>query len=84
MAIGTLEHHENLDGSGYPRGITHISFEGQLINLISCFEQLTYREKKYRKAKLPFSAMSTIKDETLKYGKFNKEIFKDFCLSFKR
>ena len=82
IAIGALEHHEKLDGSGYPRGITHISFEGQLFSIINSFEQLAYREKKYRKAKQPFDAMSIIKDETLKQGKFNKEIFINLCKSF--
>lgn len=82
IAIGALEHHEKLDGSGYPRGITSISFEGQLFSIINSFEHLAYREKKYRKVKRPFEAMSIIKDETLKEGKFSKEIFKDLCISF--
>ena len=82
IALGVLEHHEKLDGSGYPKGIKNISFEGQLLNIVNSFEQLTYREKKYRKAKKPFDAMSIIKSEILKEGKFNKEIFTNLCMSF--
>ena len=84
IALGVLEHHEKLDGSGYPAGKKKISFEGQLLNIVDSFEQLTYSEKKYRKAKKPFDAMSIIKSETLKKGKFNKEIFKDLCLSLSK
>jgi len=81
IAIGALEHHERLDGSGYPAGKTSISFEGQLLGIINSFEHITYREKSYRKAKRPFDAMSIIKDETLQQGKFDKEIFSDLCKS---
>lgn len=76
-----LEHHENIDGSGYPKGMRNISFEGQLINIVNCFEQLTYKEKKYRKVRRPFDAMYLIKNEVLEKGKFSKEIFKNFCKS---
>ena len=82
LARGVLEHHEKLDKSGYPRGIKNISYEGQLLNIIDSFEQLAYSENKYRKAKRPFDAMSIIKSETLQNGKFDKEIFKNLCLSF--
>lgn len=34
-AAGILEHHERLDGSGYPRGIANISLEGRPIGLIN-------------------------------------------------
>lgn len=76
-----LEHHERLDGKGYPNGMKRISSYSQLIGLIDSYESLTYREKKYRKAKKPFDALTLIKDEVLQ-GKFSKDIFKKFtsCL----
>ena len=81
IALGALEHHERLDGSGYPMGITKVSFAGQIIGIIDDFEYLSYREKSYRKAKKPFDAMSVIKNELLHDGKFDKDIFIGFCRS---
>jgi HD-GYP domain-containing protein (c-di-GMP phosphodiesterase class II) len=81
IAIGILEHHERLDGSGYPRGIVNISFEGRLIGLINSFDQLTNSEKEHRKKKKPFDAMMTIKNEVINKGQFDKIIFKNLCLS---
>jgi HD-GYP domain-containing protein (c-di-GMP phosphodiesterase class II) len=81
IAIGILEHHERLDGSGYPRGIANISFEGRLIGLINSFDHLTNSEKTHRKKRNPFDAMMLIKDEVLKKGRFDKTIYKDLCLS---
>jgi HD-GYP domain-containing protein (c-di-GMP phosphodiesterase class II) len=81
IAVGVLEHHERLNGTGYPRGISNISFEGRLIGIIDCFDNLTNNEKLHRKKKDPFSAMKIIQDEILKEGLFDKYIFKDLCLS---
>jgi HD-GYP domain-containing protein (c-di-GMP phosphodiesterase class II) len=81
IATGVLEHHERLDGKGYPRGIANLSFEGRLIGLIDSFDQLVSSEKAHRKRKKPFEAMQIIQTETLKEVKFDKKIFKDFCLS---
>jgi len=81
IAVGVLEHHERLNGTGYPRRISNISFEGRLIGIIDCFDNLTNNEKLHRKKKDPFSAMKVIQDEILKEGLFDKYIFKDLCLS---
>jgi HD-GYP domain-containing protein (c-di-GMP phosphodiesterase class II) len=81
LAAAALEHHERLDGSGYPMGIKHISLDGRLIGLIDSFDHLSFREKSYRKARKPFEAMSVIQAEVLQEGKFDREIFKCFCLS---
>ena len=53
LAQGALEHHEKLDGSGYPRKLKKISFAGQLIGLIDCYEALTNEERPYRRAGTP-------------------------------
>lgn len=80
IAIGILEHHERLDGSGYPRGMVNISFDGKLIGLINSFDHLTNSEKEHRKIKKPFDAMMIIKDEVINKGQFDKNIFKNLCL----
>ncbi len=74
-----LEHHERLDGSGYPRGIAHLSFEAQLIGLIDSYEYLTHQEKAHRKTKTPFETLNFIKNEVICEGKYNKTIFKELC-----
>ena len=81
IARGALEHHERLDGSGYPRGISNVSIEGQIMGIIDDFEYLSFWEKSYRKAKKPFDAMSVIRKEVREEGKFDKEIFVNFCKS---
>ena len=76
-----LEHHEQLDGKGFPRGIANLSTEGRIIGLINSFDQLVNSESVGRKMKKPFDAMSLIKKEVLKEGRFDKTVFKNLCLS---
>jgi HD-GYP domain-containing protein (c-di-GMP phosphodiesterase class II) len=82
IAVSVLEHHEYLNGNGYPRGIANLSFEGQVIALIDTFDNLISSAKAHRNIKNPFEAMNLIKTEIIKEGRFNKKIFKDLCLSF--
>ena len=81
IAVGVHEHHERLNGTGYPRSLSKISFEGRLIGLIDCFDNLTNNVKSHRKKKDPFGAMKIIQNEILKEDLFDKYIFKDLCLS---
>jgi HD-GYP domain-containing protein (c-di-GMP phosphodiesterase class II) len=78
IAQGALEHHEKLDGSGYPRGINHISFAGQLLGIIDCYEALTNEERPYRRAKSPLDTLKLIKQD-VETGKFDRKIFEKFC-----
>jgi HD-GYP domain-containing protein (c-di-GMP phosphodiesterase class II) len=80
IARGALEHHEKLDGSGYPKGIRHISFIGQLLGIIDCYEALTNEERPYRRAKSPLDTLKLIKTD-VEAGKFNRKIFEKFCYS---
>jgi len=80
IAQGALEHHEKLDGSGYPRGINHISFAGQLLGIIDCYEALTNEERPYRRAKSPLDTLKLIKQD-VETGKFDRKIFEKFCYS---
>lgn len=81
IAQGILEHHERLDGRGYPTGIADISFAGRLIGILDSFDNLTNTHKTHRKKEEPFGALKIIQNEMLKEGKFDKEIFRDLCLS---
>jgi len=80
IAQGALEHHEKLDGSGYPRGIKNISFAGQLLGIIDCYEALTNEERPYRRAKSPLDTLKLIKQD-VEAGKFDRQIFEKFCYS---
>ncbi|MGD2188045.1 MAG: HD domain-containing protein [Desulfobacterales bacterium] len=80
IARGALEHHEKLDGSGYPKGIQHISFAGQLLGIIDCYEALTNEERPYRRAKSPLDTLKLIKTD-VEAGKFDRKIFEKFCYS---
>ncbi len=73
-----IEHHERLDGSGYPNGKKNISYEAQVVGMIDSYEVLKYQGAGLRKNLAPFDAMQIIKQDVIG-GKFNKEIFIDLC-----
>jgi len=76
-----LEHHEKLDGSGYPDQKTDISEFAQIVAIIDCYEALTNDERVYRKASDPLSALKTIQTEIVDAGKFSPNIFRNFAYS---
>lgn len=78
VALTALEHHELLDGSGYPKGIKEISFEAQVIGLIDSYEPLKYRDKIFRKALKPYEALQIIKND-VRQEKYNQKVFVDLC-----
>lgn len=80
IALVALEHHEKIDGSGYPNGKTAISEISQLIGIIDSYEPLNYRSKSYRQAKKPFNSLQILKDETIK-GQYDKKLFTNLCSS---
>ena len=77
---GCIEHHEKLDGSGYPKGTGEISECGQILSIIDCYEAITNDDRPYRSAMDPLRALEMMKEET-DSGKFNREIFEDFAYS---
>jgi len=80
VALGALEHHEKLDGSGYPKGTRNISYIGQLLGIIDCYEALTNEDRPYRRARQPLETLKFLKED-VEGGKFNREIFEKFCYS---
>jgi len=79
-ALGALEHHEKLDGSGYPKGTRNISYVGQLVGIIDCYEALTNEDRPYRRARESLETLKFLKDD-VQAGKFNRDIFEKFCYS---
>jgi HD-GYP domain-containing protein (c-di-GMP phosphodiesterase class II) len=80
VAQGAREHHEKLDGSGYPKGLRKISFNGQLIGIIDCYEALTNEDRPYRRAMDPLETLKLLKRD-VEAGKFDRDLFEKFCYS---
>lgn len=61
--IGVLQHHERLDGSGYPFGLTKykISLFARIIAVADSYDAMT-SERVYRAKMSPFTAMEAIAD----------------------
>ena len=82
IRLTAMQHHEKLDGSGYPNNITDISKMAQIIGLIDCYEALTNDDRIYRDAMVPFNAMTLLKDDVVA-GKYSRRIFEKFAYSLK-
>lgn len=79
-ARGSIEHHEKLDGSGYPKGTKDISYMGQVLAIIDCYEAITNDDRPYRTALSPLNALELLKKD-VDQGKLDRKIFKDFAYS---
>ena len=77
---GAMEHHEKLDGSGYPAGRNSISEIGQILGIIDSYEAITNDERLYRMAMDPLDALSLLKEEVDR-RRLDQKIFVDFAYS---
>ncbi|MDR1893453.1 MAG: HD domain-containing protein [Spirochaetales bacterium] len=77
---GVVEHHEKLDGTGYPNGIANISECGKILGIIDCYEAITNDDRPYRSAMEPLNALKYLKEEVDK-DKFDRESFSNFAYS---
>lgn len=79
IAMVALEHHEKLDGSGYPKGNTDISENAQLIGLINSYEPLTYRgTSRHKEPQKPYNSLQILKNEVMA-GQYSRQIFVNLC-----
>ena len=81
ISLSALEHHEKIDGSGYPLGKTRISDSAQIIGIIDCYEALTNDDRPYRKAMGAFETLKKVIARDVGDGKFDKAIFSHFVKS---
>ena len=79
--LSALEHHEKLDGSGYPGNKTRICMSAQLIGIIDCYEALTNDDRPYRRAMGAFDTLNQFIGKDVKNGKFNEALFVQFVKS---
>ncbi|WP_448379046.1 HD domain-containing phosphohydrolase [Fervidobacterium sp.] len=80
---GALEHHEKLDGSGYPYGKKgeEISLFGKIIGIADVFDALS--SKRTYKEAWDFGEVLKIIEADVEKGKFSKEVFEKLLESVK-
>lgn len=71
-----LQHHERLDGSGYPRSLygDQIHLYGQIVGIADVYDALT-SNRVYRKAYLPHEALEILFAST---GQFDSDLIRKF------
>ena len=74
------QHHERLDGRGYPKGITQVSLAGQLVGLADSYERLTSQSPGSSHRLHPIRTLELLKEEAGD-GKFEPKLFKAFARS---
>ena len=77
---GALEHHERVDGSGYPNNLKKISELGQILAIIDSYEAITNDDRMYRSALDPIKALELLKSE-VEEKRLNPRFFIDFAYS---
>ena len=89
-AIGALDHHEALDGSGYPNGITKIPMEAQIIRIADEYDAIATKRQYKTHINISDTLRVLIKDanpdpkflaldqlsQNSKVGKINKRVLK--------
>ncbi len=70
------QHHERLDGSGYPMGIGGEDFHqfSMIVALADSYDAMTC-DRSYRSSLTPFRALSLLKEETVAAGKLDPTLF---------
>jgi HD-GYP domain-containing protein (c-di-GMP phosphodiesterase class II) len=70
-----LQHHERLDGKGYPHGLsaTDIHPLSRVVSLVDVFDALT-SERPYRASMSPFDALRVVRDDELT-GHLDRDVF---------
>jgi HD-GYP domain-containing protein (c-di-GMP phosphodiesterase class II) len=76
-----FEHHENFDGTGYPRGLKEdeINRLAKVVTIADVFDALT-TNRSYHKAMPPSQALNTMFG--MQPGKFDPTVFKSFNKNF--
>ncbi len=77
------DHHERINGSGYPDKEKDISTIAQIIGLIDCYEALTNDDRPYRYSMGGFQTLDQILKQEVINGKFSPEIYAQFVKSLR-
>ena len=81
VRLAALEHHERLDGTGYPENKTAngIGLLSKALAVIDVYEALT-TWRPYKEPFAPLKALEILKKDT-ESGKFDTDVFRHFALS---
>ena len=77
---GIAEHHERIDGTGYPDGLRQVSIMGQILGLADSFDALTGYARPHKGIIRPLDALRQLKEEA-DLGKFDHFFFTSFAYS---
>ncbi len=80
ISLAALEHHEKLDGTGYPQRKKNLTEISKIIGIIDCYEALTNNDRPYRSAMAPIETLNLLKND-VNAGKFDRDIFTKFAYS---
>jgi HD-GYP domain-containing protein (c-di-GMP phosphodiesterase class II) len=74
-----LNHHEKLDGSGYPKGIKseRIPIQARIMSIADIYDALIARDRPYKKAVNQLNALKILQDEAEK-NKLDKDLLDIF------
>jgi HD-GYP domain-containing protein (c-di-GMP phosphodiesterase class II) len=75
-----LRHHEKLDGSGYPHGVSEIPIQSRIMTISDIFDALTARDRPY-KAAVPVNKALDILGWEAEAGKIDNDLLKLFIES---
>ncbi len=77
-----LYHHERMDGTGYPRGLTgdQIPLGAKIIAIADTFDAIT-TDRPYQKGRTPLQAMEIL--ESMAGSKLDKNLVTAFCLEIR-
>jgi HD-GYP domain-containing protein (c-di-GMP phosphodiesterase class II) len=72
-------HHEKLDGSGYPRGLTgdQIPLQARMMTISDIYDALTAQDRPYKRAVSPTTALDILHEEAGQ-GKLDRELLEIF------
>ena len=74
--LGALEHHERLDGKGYPYGLKKISLIGRIIAIVDTFDAMT--SNRTYQASITFEEAIIKMEDLVNENFYDKKIFKYF------
>lgn len=80
--IVVMEHHELMDGNGYPKRIggDQIHLYGRICCIADVFDALT-AERSYKKAMTPFDALTLMRDKMPNH--FDRQLFSTFVMLYR-
>src|SRR5712691_1940159 len=72
-------HHEKLDGSGYPRGLTgdQIPLQAKMMTISDIYDALTAQDRPYKRAVPPSTALDILHEEAAQ-GKLDRDLLDIF------